>query len=217
MKTKCISSIIILTILISSTVVFAEDDWEHWGTYTLNVKITDKLKFVLSPTIRLRDDATDFYYWESSQGLAYKLNDHFELGLHHLYDDSKNSSGQWTEENRVKAEITGKENIGPFTLSDRVRYEYRVVGGKPKSSIRNNIKIDTPFKYLISNFPPYIANEFFYDFRINDYNENRAQFSASKKINNNTTFSLYYMLRSNKAGSDWAGTNVIGTVLSSSL
>ena len=58
---------------------------------------------------------------------------------------------------------------------------------------------------------PFIQDEIFYDFDTSQLNQNRFSLGFTKKWGNRTIFELYYMLKSNRRGSDWDETNIIGT------
>jgi len=121
---------------------YAQDDLENWNSVTINYKLTDKLYFAWLPQVRIKDDISDFYYFETVQGFKYKYNKNLELGLYHLYAEEDKSSGSTDKENRARIEVTLKKKMGEFKFSDRNRYEYRDINGKGKTRYRNRIKIE---------------------------------------------------------------------------
>jgi len=197
--------------------VMAEDDLEYWSAYTFNIKLSDKLYFKVNPQFRIKDDVSDFYYFETVQGFKHKTHKNLELGLYYLYSEEDKSDGSTDKENRLRVEATLKKPWGKFKFSDRNRYEYRDINGKPKSRYRNRIKIERDVVLWEHKITPYIANEFFIDFRDDEFNQNRGAIGFSKKIRENVKIDISYLLKSKRSGSDWNETHVIGTSLSIDL
>jgi len=217
---KLLTAVVITLGIICSTVKFsyAEQDAELWNSVAIKFKLNDKTSLIIEPKFQSRDDASDFYYWESVQGLKYKLHKNVDVGLFYLYADKQSTGGVWTKENRGRAEVTLKETFGSFKISDRNRYEYRVVGGSEKTRYRNRIQIARPLEFKGHKLTPYVSNEFFYDNKDHAYNQNRATFGINKKINDTLTAGAYFLLQTTRSGGgDWGQTNVFGTKMSFSL
>jgi len=216
MKIKICLLIIFLS-LVFNTSVFAEDDWQYWSAYSFNYKISDKVDFVFNPAFRLKDEISEYQYWESRQGLLFKINKNWDVNLHYLHGESKNSANKWIDENRLELQPTYKWSWGKFKFSDRFRLEYRIVNGTEKWRYRNKIRLSktlTIFDYEITSF---VDEEIFYDEYVDQYNQNRASLGFSKKISDKISASIFYMYKSDKKGGDWQGANVIGTTLKFSL
>lgn len=62
-------------------------------------------------------------------------------------------------------------------------------------------------------FQPYLADELFYDFDVQQLNRNRVSAGAEFKIVGSLKAGLYYMLESRKAQGDWTAVNILGTNL----
>jgi hypothetical protein len=193
------------------------DDTQHWNAYVFKYKINDKVRLLFNPSFRLQDDVTKFFYWESRQGVEVNLHEHFDLGLHYLYGDTKGSNEKWTDEHRIEIQPTLKWQWRGFKFSDRTRAEYRHVSSKDKWRFRNRIKIDKPLKFGKFSFTPYIYNEFFYDAKKDQYNQNRGAAGFSKKLSANSSIDVYYMKRTDKKSGRWTGIDVIGTTISFAL
>lgn len=202
-----------LFVILTSATVSARDDWQHWNAYSFNYKLSDRVKFVLNPSLRLRDDISQLFYWQSRQGFSFKLNDNIDLALHYLYADNKSTKGKWTEEHRVEVQPTLKWKSATFNFSDRNRLEYRSVGGKEKWRYRNRIKIARPTEIMRFSSTPFVSNEFFYDFKKEEYNQNRAAVGLYRKITDKVGIEIYYMVRSDKTGKDWSDVHILGTTL----
>jgi len=199
------------------TTAHAQDDWEYWGEYTISHKINNKLYFQLKPKIEARNDMSEFYYWEVVTGFKYKYHKNIDLGLFHLYAQEDKASGLLSKENRARVEATVKWKLGNFKWSDRSRYEFRYVDTASKSRYRNRIKIAKEVSMGDIKFTPYISNEFFVDFKADEFNQNRGTIGFEKKLTDNIKGGLYYTIRSDKKGSDWNERHILGTTFSISI
>lgn len=212
MKAQVIEPVVLLVIMVSvvATVADARDDFESWPKISIKKKITDKLYFKSEPKLKYKDDSSDFLYWEIVNGFGYNAHKNLELGIYHLYADEKDAStGKWTDENRGRLEATLKTTWEGLKLSNRNRYEYRVVGAKPKSRYRTRVKIEYPTELFGEKISLYVSNEFFYDFRADAYNQNRAAVGFTRKLSEKITLDTQYIYRADKGSNDWKGRHVL--------
>jgi len=221
-KTKRHNAILIvllagISVLFLNTEARSEDDWQHWNAYSFKFKLNDDVSFIVAPSLRMDEDISQLYYWESRQGIGVKINKHLDVNLHYVYASTKNLSNKWVDENRIEFQPTVKWNIGDLKFSDRNRVEYRIVDGTEKWRYRNSVKLAKTITVKNQEITPFISNEVFYDFSVDRYNQNRAIAGFSKKISDTVGLDVYYMYKSDKKGSDWLGTNVIGTTVNFSL
>jgi len=216
MKIK-IGFLILFLSLAFNTSIFAEDDWQYWSAYSFNYKITDKMSFILNPSFRLLDDLDELRYWESRQGLSFKPNSQWDINVHYLHGESKNSTNKWLDEDRIELQPTFKWSMGEFKFSDRFRLEFRIVNGTEKWRYRNKIKLAKTLTIFDHKITSFVDEEIFYDEHVDQYNQNRASLGFTKKISDKISASIFYMYKSDKKGKDWQGANVIGTALKFSL
>ena len=193
--------------------LWAQDDWQYWSAYNFRHKINDRWGLVLNPQVRIFDDATDFSYYESRFGIVYGFNKHFDLGVNYLFSNTKNTLGKWTDENNLELEATPKWSLAGFKFSDRNRFEYRIVNGKPKNRYRNNLKISRSVKMGKNEWIPFIGNELFYDFKASEYNQNRFSVGIGKNLSKNLALEIYLMSKMDKTGRDWKNSDIVGTNL----
>jgi len=104
---------------------FDDDDFQYWNTENFSFKINDDWKAGLEEEFRFGDDLDDFYYQHSDVGAVYSgVAKWLDIGggYRHIYE-KKNSD--WKMENRPYFYGTLKKKFTQFTLSNRLRFEYR--------------------------------------------------------------------------------------------
>ena len=116
-------------VLFFNTESYSEDDWQYWNAYSFKYKVNDDINLILSPSLRLDEDISQLFYWESRQGAEFKVNKHLDMNLHYLFARTKKQNNKWVDEHRIEFQPTFKWNVGDLKFSDRNRVEYRVVGG----------------------------------------------------------------------------------------
>lgn len=209
--------LIILLVFVFYESVFAEDDWQSWNGFSVKKKLNETVNLIWLPSLRLKDDVSEVFYWESNQGLLFNINEHLDIATQYRFNTTQKTNGDWIKEHRVELEPTVKWKMGDFQFSDRNRIAYRIVDGKEKWRYRNRIKLGKTVSMKNIEITPFASNEFFYDFDQNKYNQNRAAAGFSKKITKNAGLEIYYMYQSIKSGENWHGVNIIGTTISFSL
>ncbi len=192
----------------------ANTDLEYWGHYNLDIKLTDRTAFRLSPQLRLRDDAGDLYHWESAQGFHHKLNSFASVGLYHLFVRIENTRGDWQSENRLRGDLSLATTVLGIKITDRSRYEYRFVGNDDRRRYRNRLQFARAVTIGDQTITPFISGELFYDLDKHENDQNRLVVGVSRKITDTIKASLYYLHVSKKGRrNDWDGTDVIGTMV----
>ncbi|VAW14042.1 hypothetical protein MNBD_BACTEROID05-1178, partial [hydrothermal vent metagenome] len=161
---------------------FAGEDWQNWDGFSIKKKINEEIDFIWLPAFRLRDNISELFYWESNQGLSFKMNNHLTVAAQYRFNNTQKSTGNWIKEHRAEIQPTVKWEMAGFKFSDRNRIAYRIVDGNEKWRYRNRIKFGKTFTIKNKEFAPFVSNEFFYDFDQNKYNQNRSAVGFSKKI-----------------------------------
>ena len=203
----------VLTILIFvfSVNTYGRDDWQSWNSFSIKYNISEKTGILWSPHIRIRDDISDLFIWNFRQGVFFNYNKNLTFGLNYLYKDQKNESGAWSDEHRLEVLTTVKWKFARFNFSDRNQYEYRTLGNDQKSRYRNSLRVSKPINLHGLDLTPFLKNEIYYDFDTSQLNQNRFFLGFTYKLNKQTRFELYYMLKSNRKGHDWDEANIVGT------
>ncbi len=196
-----------------TSTLYARDDVNYWASVTLEHPLNNKVRIIWNPLWRVRDDVSESFYLASRQGVGYKVSKSLDLAASYFYAEEKNIAGRWVPENRLELQTTCKWGLWDLKWSDRNRFEYRSVDDKEKWRYRNALKIAKPVKVWGSEFSPYVSDEIFYDFKKDELNQNRVSVGVTKKLIENVTLDVYYMVKSDKTGRDWNETQILGTSL----
>ena len=144
-------------------------DLQLWNTLAIDHKLNDKWSFIFEPAWRIREDVSEFFYFESRQGLSYKFNKHLDLGGQWLLVDSKNSKNEWVDTHSMELQGILKCEWAGFKFSDRNRFEDKKVGANGRWFYRNLVKVAKPIKNFPFGLTPYISEEIFWDFQAEEY------------------------------------------------
>lgn len=199
------------TLVLHSAPALATDDWNYWGSVQFEHKIDPRVRLIWNPVWRVRDDISETYYLATRQGIGYKASDSLDLAVHYFYAEEKSSRGEWIDENRLELQPTFRWELKGFNFSDRNRLEYRDVGDDEKWRYRNQLKISKAVEIHGFKFAPYISNEVFYDFKKDEFNQNRASIGFLRKLSSSVSLDVYYMVRSDYSSDHWNSVNIIGT------
>ena len=197
----------------------ADDDLQYWSAYNFKFKVYDNISLFINPSVRINDDVSDLFYWESRQGVTLKATDYFDFGLHYVYAREKDfGDPEWIDEHRLEIQPNFKWTIFGLDMSDRNRFDYRSIEGEEKWRYRNRIKIGKDLSVSDFEFSPYIYQEFFYDFKKDEYNQNRAGIGVVKQLTDTVSLDVYYQLRNDKdSDGHWSNKHIIGTTLAFSF
>jgi hypothetical protein len=190
--------------------VFASDDWQYWNEVKFKYSIHKKLDFHVKMEQRYVDDFDDFALHNYAPGIVYKVNPQFNFELNYKYEKEKRK-GDWTDEHRMEIISIIKWKWSGFHLMVRNRIEYRSIEGDNRWRLREKLKIKKPYEIIGLRFVPFISEEIFYDFKDDEFNQNRFKAGITKEITKHLEIDLYSMYKSNRSNGDWFGVNVLGT------
>jgi Protein of unknown function (DUF2490) len=132
----------------------------------------------------------------------------FRIGYQYL-----NNAGK-PDENRVQLALTSRFHL-PWSLqlSERNRFDLRVIGDQFSWRYRNCLTIERSLLIKSFSFSPYARGEIFYDSRSGTWSKNTYSFGAVFPIRKRLDLEGYYE-RDNTTGGSPPHENVIGTTLS---
>jgi hypothetical protein len=132
----------------------------------------------------------------------------FRIGYQYLDNVGK------PDENRVQLALTSRFHLPwSFQLSERNRFDLRVIGDQFSWRYRNCLTIERSFLIKSFSFSPYARGEIFYDSRSGTWSKNTYSFGAVFPIRKRLDLEAYYE-RDNTTGGSPPHENVIGTTLS---
>jgi hypothetical protein len=132
----------------------------------------------------------------------------FRIGYQYLDNVGK------PDENRVQLALTSRFHLPrSLELSERNRFDLRVIGDQFSWRYRNCLTIERSFMIKSFSFSPYARGEIFYDSRSGTWSKNTYSFGAVFPIRKRLDLEGYYE-RDNTTGGSPPHENVIGTTLS---
>lgn len=211
MRTILYTVLLLVGLLVISNLTWAEKDTEYRSGYEISGSITDDLAFKVKPEFRYNNDASTHHYSHFDIGLDWKVNKWFTLSPYYQYvNEEKNDT--WGVEYRPHLDGTFSFKLFDWSLSDRNKMEYRIKEDAEFFRYANKLTIKTP-KFTELELQPYVADEFFYDFNVDDWNKNTAFVGVDFKLIENFSGSVYYFVESNKKADVWTEVSGIGTTL----
>ena len=195
-------------------------DFQVWSTFQITKQLGPEWEIFFLPEVRMRENASELFYNEFRQGVRRHQSKNLTLGLNYLYARNQ-SSGKPLQEHTGELDVTPKIDLGPFVFSLRGRLARRALEGKPKSQwqIRFRPKLAYPIQVPGRTITSYIADDLYYDFTQDAWNQNRLFLGAIVPLGKSTeikvNIELFYMLQSlRRARNIWSNNSILGTKLS---
>lgn len=214
-----IKKFLVLLVLISTSWAHASRwDKDYWQHFTIKNWEHDKCKLYTTGEIRFRG-ISNAYHYRLTENFAYKALPFLDFELHYSYilnRAPKNPTVGFRNTSRLEIELNPYFKINDITFKLRNRLE--LLKMQDISQImyitRHRASITFPIKNHRFLTGIRISDEFFYNYDINKFNQNRffpleLLFSPTKK----TSFNVYIMIRSlyNAGLRVWDKSLVLGT------
>lgn len=216
MKVRRLAGFAIIVIVSIGEVCFASGgDFEYWSTAGVSFDINQDWGCTFEEELRFKNTGDELYYNHSDLGFVYKsLASWIELGVNFRKVYSKDSEGQWRQEDRPHLNATLKGKVFGIDISDRSRLEYR---DREKDEdiwrYRNKLTVKLPVELTELKLQPYFAEEVFISMDGEDFNRNRMSGGFSINLSKKIKGDIYYLWQADKSDGSWEDTNVIGTGL----
>lgn len=191
----------------------ARDDWEYWSKYEIKKALHKQWDLKGGYEAKFQDDLGNFYLTNGSATLLWKPEKFLELGPGYKYEYTETSSGKNTDENRLYWDTILKASYHGFSLNHRHRVEWRNVSGSETFRWRGQLKVSHPLQWVGWEITPFVAEEIFWNEKKNEFDQNRLTLGVGRKLSKEVALDLFYLLRSDRTGSDWNEREVIGTEL----
>ncbi len=198
------------SVLVLTSMVEAADDWQYWNQFVFKHDLTDKLALDVASEQKWLDDMSDFYLYNVTVVPTVSVAENVSLGAGYRCEREEKDD-DWFTENRFLFPLTIGWTMKPWSLQLRTQPEYRdLEDTQDRWRIRERIMLKWPVHIGGLAVTPFIAEEVFYDFTVEQTNQNRAAVGLSVPWGKHTTLSVFYL---NKAvhDEDWSTTNVLGT------
>ncbi len=206
MKKSVLISLMIVTISVPLSFLFADSDWQCWYHYKASLDLKDNVVISVAPEFRCKD-YLDKYYTHIETGLDWKIKKWISVNVSYRHIFTRQDK-DWNQEYRPQVNLTLMHTLNKCKLSNRCRIEYRVRNDENSFRYRNKTSCKLPIITLL-HIGPYFAEEFFYDFQVDRINKNRiyagVEFPLGQKFGAITS----YILESNMQNNSWLGINIL--------
>jgi len=191
--------------------IFASD-WELWNKYTITKNLTEKVDFKVEPELRFKSEFGHFYFEQTYVGPVFKITKWLKISFLYDYKESEQKKKKKETKDIWKHEDMGIFDVElklPFLLSSNFNYRSRTEYNFTKNGWvqRNNFKVSKECK-KIKGLSFFVGDEIFYNFVSDTLDENRTFVGFSKKINDNLSWGLSYILRYRKS-TYWYSANIL--------
>jgi len=118
--------VIIVAITLAGEACLASDDgnFEYWTAAGAHFDINKNWGCTFEEQIRVRDTGGEFYYHHFDLGFVYKsIADWIDVGVNFRKVYTKDSEGEWRQEDRPHLNATLKAKIFGCQMSDRSRID----------------------------------------------------------------------------------------------
>ena len=212
---------IVFTLFISSQAA-ARDDFQYWSQYSFKLYDGKKFDWITFGEFRVKEDAHKVGLYYISERLVFDLWEHLSLGFNYTYLNTRKTSSGINDDYKFQHRLEGEVNPH-WDLTDwlklhiRNRAEFRWIedNGSYNTRLRQRWTFTVPVKSAGFLKSLYFGNEFIYNIAEHEYNENRTvPLGAQFTINDKTSFSLFYMIQSQKGTNDWSSNQILGTLVS---
>jgi len=139
-----------------------------------------------------------------------RLTENVSLGTGYWLE-RKEAGDSWTTENRLLFPLTVGWTAKPWLLQLRNQLEYRdLEDDQDRWRIRERITVKRPVHIGELTVTPFVSEEVFYDFTVEQTNQNRVAAGLSVPWREHMTLTVFYMNKTERDG-DWSSVNVLGT------
>ncbi|MFL5765181.1 MAG: DUF2490 domain-containing protein [Bacteroidia bacterium] len=204
MKTKHVFFSALL-MLFTTLAQAQQNDAQLWENVNIEKNITPKLVARVNQEGRFTDNIRSFTFNYFDFGLNYKFNKHIHATLAYVWVEKQTKEGFWTTRHQAYADVTLRQKMGAFLLSDRQMFLWQVkdvrtsaTGRYPEFYLRNKATIRWDKTFRVQ---PYVACEIYYHLNRIDANDfvfhyNRVRYFAGVFYHpdKSNEFEAYYLL-----------------------
>lgn len=210
-------------IVVMPTLAQSDDsDFQVWNETTFVIPVVegkdrdykdiDKLSLLVFGNLRLGQNRLYPTDVRIGTGFDYRINRHLSFSPTYLYSRNEARRNERGYEHRIRFDLHVGNKWKHFSLSDRNRVEYRSRHSKSDAvRYRNRLTLSVPVKIKKKEeFTPFVSNEVYYDFSVNEFTTNEFVAGISRKLTKNITADVFYLRRDYRVGDfdHWNGVGV---------
>jgi len=199
-----------MAVLALAPMARASDDWQYWNLLALKHEFNDKVALDIASLQKWQDDVSDLFLYSGFILPTVRLTENVSLGTGYWLE-RKEAGDSWTTENRLLFPLTVGWTAKPWLLQLRNQLEYRdLEDDQDRWRIRERITVKRPVHIGELTVTPFVSEEVFYDFTVEQTNQNRVAAGLSVPWREHMTLTVFYMNKTERDG-DWSSVNVLGT------
>ena len=187
----------------------ASDDWQYWNQFVLKHKFDDRFALAVAAEQKFRDDFSHFYLYNFTVVPTVRLAEGVSLGAGYRREQ-REEGDTWEGENRLLFPLTLEWVFQPWVLQWRNQLEYRNLEPQDRWRIRERLQVARPVVFGGLTMTPFASEEVFYDFTVEQRNQNRLTIGVSLPLRERLSLSLFYLNKAERNG-DWFSINALGT------
>lgn len=193
-------------LVVAPAALCASEGPEVWAEYKVAGAVSDAVTFRTSSAARYSGDPLEHYYTHMEIGFDWKAASYATVGAYYQHVNTS-SGAAWAVENRPHLDVTLALTLRWLRLSDRQRFEWRVIGGDGSLRYRNKLTA-SPQTSLWGLVKPYAAFEPFVDLSEGELVKSRAYAGAEVTLYGPFAADVYYAYEGWKESGD--GTGILG-------
>ena len=188
--------VLVLMVIVFAPPAAAVDDLQFWNAAGTRLLQRGRFTLDFQSFLKFRENGREPLEINGGIRGGYRLDKHWHLGLTYRRLDFRGVAERFTLINRYEANITYSQKTGPITWSNRARYEYNRLSGRPDF---RRIRLRVQGSHGEAHGRP---NRWFFSFE-QHYRLNSSKFRQFRfvpigmefKLSAERRFSVYYMLQ----------------------
>ncbi len=187
-------------------------EFEYWPKAFVTIPINKQWQFGFEEWLSFTDNVTRFKDSQTDLWLHYQgLADWLSVGVGYKRVYAK-PDDEWEIENRPMLNAAVKTKVYGFGVTNRSRLEYRMPQDEePFWRFRHRLNIVSPVTFTALKIQPYTAEEIFYSFDGQGFNQQRLYGGVYIPLHEKVRLELFYIWKLDKEDDGWHDTNVLGS------
>lgn len=175
------------------------EDVQFWPDVTVGFKLTPAINLNLLGTIRPGRHLEGFVSEQLGTSVVFRVGKYLNITPSYRHIWSQPEATRHSQENRYFIDFTPRVPLGKgFALLDRNRTEVRDINDRISWRYRNRIQIEKVFNWHEHQLTPYLAEEFHFDSRHQEWNRRQFWVGTRVPLNKHFTLDLHYSRNSDE-------------------
>jgi hypothetical protein len=187
-------------------------EFDYWSKAIVTIPLSEQWEFGFEEWLSFTDNVARFKDSQTDLWLNYLgLADWLSVGAGYKRVFAK-ADDEWETEDRVMFNVAVKNRVYGFGVTNRSRFEYRMPQDEEVFwRYRHRVTITSPVTFTPLKILPYTAEEVFYSFDGEGFNQQRLYGGVFFPLRKNIRLELFYIWKLDKEDHEWHDTNVLGS------